>query len=135
MLSKGDLVLAKHYKDLLDIIKFELNKRELSTSDSVYNFNYQNQIVKAQEINFLIDKVDLLKKYDETAGLNFENQDQFIENLNLGRLNSISYNIGKVDNTNLIVAEKLNQISNVFVIVTFVPAIAIIAVVIKILLI
>jgi len=113
MLSKGDLVLAKHYKDLLDIIKFELNKRELSTSDSVYNFNYQNQIVKAQEINFLIDKVDLLKKYDETAGLNFENQDQFIENLNLGRLNSISYNIGKVDNTNLIVAEKLNQISNV----------------------
>ena len=113
MLSKGDLVLAKHYKDLLDIIKVELDKRLLTTSDSLYNFNYQNQIVKAEELNFLIDKVDLLKKYDETAGLNFENQDQFIENLNAGRLNSISYNIGKVDNTNLILAEKLNQISNV----------------------
>ena len=113
MLSKGDLVLAKHYKDLLDIIKVELDKRLLTTTDSLYNFNYQNQIVKAEELNFLIDKVDLLKKYDETAGLNFENQDQFIENLNAGRLNSISYNIGKVDNTNLILAEKLNQISNV----------------------
>lgn len=108
----NEIILEQHYKSLLEKVKGQLIRRGYDDSvlkfDKRLDFVYLNQEVKAEDIWFLREQIDEIKKFDSNSSFYYKNKNRFLIDKQL-KLSGIKYEWEVVRQGDLIVKRMLED--------------------------
>ena len=107
----NEIILAEHYQNLLNRVKTELSRRGYNKTgslrlDAKFDVNHLNREVEAEDIWFLQQKLDDIKRFDSNSSYYYKYPDNFL-NDRTGRLADIKYTWDNVKVGDLIVKKMI----------------------------